>query len=268
MKKMDTEKKGKVIFKAAIVMAVFLAMCVPASARPPPTPQAPISSDWATVAPSIDGDFSDGEWENAQLLIPSPIHTYVYFMNDNENLYICVDAANGDGGDYTEDAFDYCDMVFDTDPHEVWTPGHEDIFAINGTGYGEHLVARNTSYSWIRHCYFTDPGLEGAAGFGTSPNAPSQDHRIYEFKIPLSLLTASPGDTLGFASPPIGSIPHDSSAGESNFWPPGVNIGDLATWGDLILASTAAPTLTPTGLIALVSLLSAIAAVAIVRKRR
>jgi hypothetical protein len=46
-----------------------------------------------------------------------------------------------------------------------------------------------------------------------------------------------------------------------------VNIGDLATWGDLILASTAAPTLTPTGLIALVSLLSAIAAVAIVRKR-
>ena len=269
---MDKRNLAIGIFKAAIVIAVFLAMCAPASAQPPPAPPT-IYSDWATVAPSIDGNFTDGEWENAQLLIPSPIHTYVYFMNDNEYLYICVDAASGVSGDYTEDGFDYCDMVFDTDPHEVWTPGHEDIFAINGTGYAEHLVARNTSCSWERHCYFTDPGLEGAAGFGMSPNAPFQNHRIYEFQIPLSLLMASPGDTLGFASPPIGSIPHDAnSTGRSNFWPPDVEICDFATWGDLILASTAAPTptpaLTPTGLIALVSLLSAIAAVTLVRKRR
>jgi hypothetical protein len=124
--------------------------------------------------------------------------------------------------------------------------------------------------SGLGHCDFSlHSGLQGVAGFGKSPNAPSNDHRIYEFKIPLSLLMASPGDTLGFASP-AGSIPFDANTSLSNDWPPGVNQSDLSTYVDLILASAATPTpaFTPIGLLALVSLLSAIAAVAIVRKRR
>jgi hypothetical protein len=262
---MDNRNLAIGIFKAAIVMVVFWAMCVPATA---PAPSAPIYSDWSAFAPSIDGDFTDGEWETAQLLIEDPIHTYVYFMNDNEHLYICVDAANGAGGDYTEDDGDYCNFLFDTPPRGVWSPGHEDGFCIYGSEAKYHSVATDTGR--ILHCnnFSVHPGLEGRVGFGTSPNAPFQNHRIYEFKIPLSLLTASPGDTLGFASE-YDSIPYDANTGRHNDWPPGLIMSNFTTWGDLVLASPPqASTLTPTGLIALVSLLSAIAAVAIVRKRR
>jgi hypothetical protein len=131
---MDKRKKEIGIIEAAIVMAVFLAMCTPVSAIDP------ITSSWSTVAPSIDGNFIAGEWENPQLLIPSPIHTYVYFVNDNENLYICVDAANGAAGDYTKDDSDACELIFDTYPREEWSPGHEDGFSIVGNGIKVHYV--------------------------------------------------------------------------------------------------------------------------------
>jgi hypothetical protein len=264
---MNNSKKAIGIFTVTLVMAVFLAICVPASA---PAPPAPIDSCWSTVAPSIDGNFTDGEWENSQLLIPDPIHTYVYFMNDNEYLYICVDAASAPSGDYTDDPDDSCALYFDTDQHEIWTPDHEDIFTIWGSAEKGHAVANETPCKWDYHCNFSaHPGLEGAVGFNTSPNAPSDEHRIYEFKIPLSLLMASPGDTLGFASPED-SIPCDvNTTVRDNYWPPDADLCDFTTWGDLILASPPpVPTLTPIGLIALVSALSAIAAVAIVRKRR
>jgi hypothetical protein len=203
----------------------------------------PKNSSWTTVAPIVDGSFTQGEWTNAQLLIEDPIHTYVYFMNDNSFLYVCVDAANLFGGDYTEDDNDYCDLVFDTGHDELWEEGHEDWFRVYGDGRTEHNVA-TTSHTYIPHCTnwtLNHPGLEGVAGFGGSPNA-AAPHRIYEFKIPLSLLKASPGDTIGFASP-VGadSLPHDFSTGRHNIWPPGAEMDDLTTWGDLVLASPPSP---------------------------
>jgi len=212
----------------------------------------PIDSDWEFTAPTIDGNFDPGEWTYPQLLIEEPIHTYVYSMNDDEYLYVCVDAANLDGGDYTEDDSDECSLHFDTGHDEVWTPGHEDAFTLYGDGSTDHWVAAPLSYEL--HCTnwaANHPGLEGAAGFGWSPNA-EDPHRIYEFKIPLSLLGASPGDTIGFASPSAGgmtvvepptltSLPHDAATGRHNIWPPGAEIDDLSTWGDLILTVQPAP---------------------------
>lgn len=265
---MNTKKKGIGIFIVAILaISVFVAMCVPVSAI------YPVNSDWSTVTPGIDGNFSEGEWKNAQLLIEDPIHTYVYFTNDGEHLYVCVDAANAAGGDYTANDSDYCHLYFDTGHDEVWTWGHEDAFTLYGNGDTEHLVAISPTY--ILHC--TDwasnhIGLQGAAGFGESPNS-ATDHRIYEFKIPLNLLSASPGDTIGFASPNgPNSLPYDADMGRHNIWPPGADINNLSTWGDLILASPpAVPALTPLGIIALVGLLSGIAAISIstsIRKKR
>ena len=197
-------------------------------------------SDWRTTVPIIDGNFNPGEWTNAQLLIDDPIHTYVYFMNDNYFLYVCVDAANLDGGDYSEDPGDYCDLVFDTGHDEAWTPGHEDYFHVRGDGINSHMVATDTPYQWQNHCDFSaHPGLEGVAGFGASPNAAAA-HRIYEFRIPLSLLGASPGDTIGLSSWPD-SIPHDQGTGRHNIWPAGAETDDMSTWGDLVLASLEPP---------------------------
>ncbi|MFC1971326.1 GLUG motif-containing protein [Chloroflexota bacterium] len=195
-----------------------------------------INSEWIDAPPIIDGNFPDGEWTNHQLLIEDPIHTYVYFKNDASFLYVCVDAANTILGDYTEDDDDYCDLVFDTGNDETWTEGDEDYFQIRGDGGKMHLIATGADFNWTHHCDFdAHPGLEGVVGFGASPNA-ATDHRIYEFKIPMSLLGASPGDTIGFSS--WDSIPYDDnggSDGKDDIWPPGVLMQDLSTWGNLVL---------------------------------
>ena len=213
----------------------------------------PVESDLELLPPTIDGDFSPGEWTNPQLLIDSPIPTNVYFSNDNAFLYVCVDAANAAGGDYSQDPGDYCDLFFDTGHDEASTPGHEDWFRIWGDGTKEHVVTSAIPAFWEYHCDFgAHPGLEGAVGFGESPNS-GTDHRIYEYKIPLGLLGASPGDTIGFSSPtgePLwpNSLPHDYSRDPDtshNVWPPGAMYDDMGTWGDLVLARTPPPTPTP-----------------------
>lgn len=206
-----------------------------------------IYSEATTTAPIIDGNFPAGEWTNAQILIYDPIHTYVYFKNSNEFLYVCVDAANLALADLTEDADDHCTLYFDTDNDESWTAGHEDVFKISGNGETEHFVAQyyGGGWGWESHCSpFAHTGLEAAAGFGASPHT-STPHRIYEFQIPLSLIGAYPGDTIGFASPgpPTNDppptppcIPYDASSGFYNVWPPGALWDDMSTWADLVLA--------------------------------
>jgi hypothetical protein len=208
-----------------------------------------IYSGNAPVAPVIDGDFDYGKWPNEQIIIDAPIHTRVYFMNNNEFLYVCVDAATV-SGDYTDNADDHCTLYFDTGHDEQWTAGHEDVFKVSGNGVTEHFVAENIGSDWVwESCCspFAHPGLEAAAGFGDSPDTMT-DHRIYEFQIPLSLIGASPGDVIGFASPdsllgdpPHGlwCIPYDAHTDHRNVWPDGALWDDMSTWGDLILAKPA-----------------------------
>lgn len=255
----------RVTSAAILILVISAAILVPVSANNG------IISHWSNVSPTIDGNFTDGEWKNAQLLIESPIHTYVYFSNDGKYLYACVDAANAADGDYTEDYSDQCSLHFDTGHDEVNTTNHEDVFWIGDWG-NQHFVASDGTFIPVFHCSDwpgTHPGLQGSIGFAVSPNS-AKEHRIYEFKIPLGLLEAAPGDTLGFASPQFyqSSIPYDDNSSSHNVWPPGATMDNMSTWGDLILASPPqAPALTPIGLLALISLLSAIAVVTIVRKR-
>jgi len=72
-----------------------------------------------------------------------------------------------------------------------------------------------------------------------SPSTPT-DHRIYEIKIPLSLIGASPGATVGFSSPAgWDSLPFDFNDGglRHNIWPEGDSMYDLDGWGEITLAS-------------------------------
>jgi len=224
-----------------------------------PTPPT-IGGRWGYQAPIIDGVFSPAEWVNPQLLIEDPIPTNVYFSNDDAFLYVCVDAANEAGGDYSLNGSDYCDLIFDTVNKGVWDPGHEDYFNIRGDGNNSHMIANSTPSTWEDHCAFdAHIGLQGVAGFGESPNSLT-DHRIYEFKIPFSLLEAAPGDTIGFSSG-HNSIPFDALTDEHNVWPPGYDSSDMSTLGVLVLASSspaAVPTMSQWGMIGMAILFAAV----------
>lgn len=224
----------------------------------PSPPPPPLNSNWAHKPPTIDGIFSNNEWVNPQLeLIPPdfPIHALVYIMNDVNHLYVCVDAADAAFGDYTADTSDapygdYCVLAFDVGNDGVWT---QDVDAVFILGYFSGIVdiehdfaSSSTPGHTYQHCFASGnlhAGLDGAIGFGTSPNAPSISHRIYEFKIPLNLIGASPGSTVGFSSPESwDSLPYDYDGGNSprhNIWPIGAVWSFLDNWGDIILASQA-----------------------------
>jgi len=180
-----------------------------------------IYSHWTGSPPQIDGQFSPTEaWRDPQLeLTPLDfeIHTYVYVMNDYNNVYFMVDAANAAGGDYTEEANDHC---------AIWLHNPVDDTLINVTAGG-----RVTNVV----------GSEAMAGFGKSPNTP-MDHRIYEFKIPTYIITftTSGATWIHFASPPTAadSLPYDQNYGvpRVNIWPLGALQGNYNTWGILVLA--------------------------------
>jgi len=205
------------------------------------------------------------EWTGPELSGRFPIPINVYFSNDDAFLYVCVDAADESDGDFTQDENDHCLLMFDTNHDEVISAGHEDLFHISANGLNWHNVPESDGVAyWVRHCDFdAHAGLEGVVGFGTSPNSPI-NHRIYEFQIPLSLLGASPGDTIGFASPiEPESIPYDYSRPigfQHNIWPQDATASDMATWGDLVLAPSATapvPTVSQWGMIAMGILLAA-----------
>jgi len=210
---------------------------------PPPAPP-PLNSGWTSRPPTIDGAFSAGEWANPQLELTFPdflIHALVYIVNDANFLYICVDAADAAYGDYTENLGDYCVLAFDVGNDGLWTEDVDTIFVIHGGGEVYHQLAGPGLGSYYGHCLASGrvhEGFDGAIGFGTSPNAPAQDHRIYEIRIPLSMIGASPGDTVGFSSPSgWDSLPYDASDGRHNIWPAWAVWNYLDNWGDIVLAS-------------------------------
>ena len=240
----------------SLFLLIVLVVCigVPVALAPtPPPPPPPLNSGWASKPPTIDGAFfPDDEWTNPQLEIMSPIHTFVYIINDGSYLYICVDAGTV-AGDYTDDTGnaldgDYCVLAFDVGNDGLWTEDVDTVFVLgyfSGIKDLEHdLAAMSGSPGSLKlHCYASEgehPGLAGGMGFGSSPTTPI-DHRIYEFKIPLNLIGASPGSTVGFSSPEEwDSLPHDYNGGISprhNIWPIGAVWNDLEGWGDIALAS-------------------------------
>jgi hypothetical protein len=200
-KKMASLKRlVPVLLTIVMVASLMIAFTMPVQAY---YPGAVIKSQWATKIPTIDGIFSPGEWSDAavvDLLAADPanqLEAYAYFKNDATYLYICVDVPD----DTTANFSDACGVSFDTGHDGVYTAGHDDTFFMeNDTTY--HLVSNGTA-DYIIHCSPFDTalplhsGLAGDRGLGSSPNS-AVAHRIYEYRIPLALLLASPGDTLGF----------------------------------------------------------------------
>jgi hypothetical protein len=188
---------------------------------------------------TLDGNISTGEWSDAtelDLLVVDPsndLAAYLYLKNDDNYLYIAYDVV----GDTQEDNNDYASVGFDTGNDAIATDGEEPHFfqstpntlpmmMLYPPGNQVHFFYNATFTDWIEHCNPFDPGQPGHAGldgnisFAKSPREPVVDHRTYEFRIPLSILGVSAGDTIGF----IGASKHrwgvrDSSTLRNSSWP-------------------------------------------------
>jgi hypothetical protein len=177
-----------------------------------------IQSKWTSTVPSIDGVFELGEWSHPQLVFTSAIYppsyvlpTYAYFVNDLSNLYVMVDAV----GDTTQSGDNECAFVLNFDSRIA-------VFVTAGGRIGP-------------------TGVTAVAGFSYSPNG-AMPHRIYEFSIPLSLISVKPGQTIDFSSPAFPfnpSMPYDSDTTHDNVWPLNLDFSSQDSWGILSLNSGA-----------------------------
>jgi len=180
-----------------------------------------INSQWTNSPPAIDGKFTDGEWSNLQITFNSPeypadyvLPTYAYFLNDESNLYVLVDAV----GDTTDADLDECLLIFDnnSNPTDGFT-----VVRIQGI---------NDPTKWTK----SSDNFIAAIGYDSSPNSPDA-HKIYEFAIPFTFIDTQPGQSFDFCSPywksplPAGSMPLDSETQYDNIWPQGLG-KDTSGW--------------------------------------
>ncbi|UCG70032.1 MAG: hypothetical protein JSV09_03180, partial [Thermoplasmata archaeon] len=92
-----------------------------------------ITSSFTESPPVIDGQYSSGEWADATSLDLigircNGIQTIFQVMNDNDTLYLVLDAI----GDTKRDNIDVSSICFDTGHDEGATSGEEDQFVIGG----------------------------------------------------------------------------------------------------------------------------------------
>lgn len=210
---------GKVLSFSIIAMLLVstAAVIVPFAYSQKPV----INSQWTDSPPDIDGKFTDGEWSNLQITFKSPeypadyvLPTYAYFLNDDSNLYVLVDAV----GDTTDVANDECLLIFDNNSNPA------DGFTVI------RIVGINDPTKWSQ----SSDNFDAAIGYDSSPNSPNT-HKIYEFAIPFTFINTQPGQSFDFCSPyyksplPAGSMPFDSEGDLDNIWPQGLG-RDSSGW--------------------------------------
>lgn len=210
-----------------------------------------ITSPIAAVRPTIDGRLEIGEWDDAHaasfLQVPAnDLAGFLLVKSDERFLYVAYDVV----GDTSPDTGDVAAIAFDTDNDGAPTNGADDEFIEGGPGAIQqfHLVFADVFSFWTLEDGPYDPslpdheGLASARGFSPS-NRSSTFHRGYEFAIPLALLEAAPGDTLGFFggshyTPAV----FDGSSSRLSVWPE--NEGrpsPLDAYADLFLTPDLAP---------------------------
>lgn len=207
-----------------------------------------ITSSWSSVRPTIDGAYSSGEWAEATAISlrtadgSNDIEVVMYVMNDGSNLYICYDVR----GDTSMNSGDSSSIGFDVGADDTISHESEDEFVVGGMApnWEAHYEYNNSWSDWWTHCSPLDDsmaghaGLDGAMGFGSSDGL-ATPHRIFEYSIPLALIEAAQGDTIGFigASDIVAGV-YDSSTGDTSSWPAHRSSARLiSTYGDLVLAT-------------------------------
>ena len=212
-----------------------------------------IISGWAYDAPSVNGMLNAGEWADATEVDltaadrSNEVEGTILVMNDETNLYIAIDAW----GDTHEDSSDESSVSFDTGNDGLLSDGGEDQFTLAAWAAdpGIHYEYDDGSSWWATHCNPYDEAqpdhstLDGGVGFGLSTGH-ATSHRIYEYSIPLALIGAETGDTLGFLAGGLASAAiYDSYNWIESWWPKYFDwMPDVESYGDLVLADYTLPT--------------------------
>jgi len=192
--------------------------------------------------PAVDGVIGASEWSDAVVvdldgdLGFNEVPASLLVMNDAMSLYICIDAY----GDTSRSMTDIASLSFDTGDDGVLTDGEEDEFLMRGDSLYErsHLVYSQIWDSWdVRSSPFDEAGLMGAVGFSQTPAHP-EEHRVYEFALPLDLLGVSPGEAIGFfvgshSAPGV----YDEWYGEESWWPSIPSTYYFRAYAELLLAA-------------------------------
>jgi hypothetical protein len=201
-----------------------------------------IESVLAESSPVVDGVMGSSEWSDAVVVALdgqsglNEVPASLLVMNDAKSLYICIDAY----GDTSRSTNDVASLAFDTGDDGVRTNGEEDEFWMGGeTLYvRSHLVYNEFGDFWQTHCSpFDEVGLMGAVGFEAT-SSHLEEHRIYEFAIPLDLLGVSPGETIGFfVGSHYGPGVYDGWTGAESRWPPVLYTNSSMAYSELLLAA-------------------------------
>jgi len=219
-----------------------------------------VRAAWLRNPVTVDGNVTGGEWLDATEVnltaadSANAVAAYLYLKNDAAYVYAAYDAV----GDTHKDDNDHASIAFDTGHDGVATNAKEDQFfqstpnnlftMLEPPGNQAHFFYSNGVGDWVADCNPFDPGLPGHAGlgggigFGRSARQSATDHRMYEFRVPLSLLGLSPGDTVGFlgASARRRGV-HDTWSGLYSAWPRHfASPPAFAEYGDLVLAASPA----------------------------
>lgn len=193
-----------------------------------------IDAGWAAVAPTIDGEIDEDEYANATVIDMEYYSNsttnrndtiYIYFMNDNDWLYIAVDVLP----DNTSTEGDFCYIAFDEDNNDEWEPDLPDFeawYGVETVNYSGELIIVSDSLKPLLY----------AGGQTTTMNDDEEDHAVWEFAIPLSAFIygeLETGDTVGIAMMGGGSLP--------DVWDYPINISqenetDAELWTKLTLA--------------------------------
>jgi len=214
-------------------------------------------SPWAVVAPTLDGAVGAGEWADGlrvDLLkvAGNKLDAHLLVKNDATSLYVAYDAP----GDFSRAVNDFASVAFDTGNDGIATDGREDVFAAGGFYESQnHWTWEAATNAWVIEDAPFDTGLANHAGlalvrsFGPSASQ-TIPHEMAEFRIPLALLGALPGDTLGFiaGAPPWpngGVVDYTGfGVGLASGWPTAFGTmfasPQLSRYGDLVLSSAAA----------------------------
>ena len=204
-----------------------------------------ILSSWATDTPTIDGYIAASEWSDATLInmleadSMNMVGANMMVMNNATHLFIVFDVY----GDTTQDDDDACAVAFDTGNDDIASDDAEDQFILWANGDENHDTYYYWWSSWWTDCSPFDEdepdhaGLIGGTGYDETPSY-AYGHRIFEYSIPLALLGATMGDTLGFMTGTSG-VPgvEDYNNYTHSAWPLIVPTYEMNTFGDLVLAS-------------------------------
>ena len=277
-------------------MAIFWAMCTPASAH---YPGADINCPETTIAPTIDGVFSAGEWDDASatpveflFLTDENLTGIFYTKYDASNLYAALVIDDPDDAEEADEFW----MEFDEGHTGNLDYGDSGV-QVNGTGACEFWFFGSGGYDWVLGDFWYNGSdwindTIDTCDFSAAGSITDDTH-VWELAIPFDLgdvqdldITPTPGKTIGLNLQYFDNTTYWQYGG-GGYWSQDWGYDDWPdefvedyypyfdpslwanlTFGAAAVPTAAAPTLTPIGLIALAGLLSAIAVVALVRKRR